>query len=166
MQGDETGATVRLDVETYDRLVKKGTYKDTMDSMVKRLLECYEKIPEAKEFSEAASKIEMYHRPVKGLRTIRISDDTHEMLGMIGTNILTYDDIIRMLIKDAMVRPDIKALINAAKKLEKFDKYRIKSGEQTTIRIKLSTYNRLVKLGTVATSAGKIMDRILDACGD
>lgn len=164
-QGDEeTGATIRIDKGTYERLVKNAAYKDTVDSIVKKKLECYEKRPEAKEFVRVARDVEKYHRPIKGIRTIRISDDTYQMLGMMGTNVLTYDDIIRMLIKDAMTKPEIKALMDAAKKLEKFDKSRIKSGEWTTVRIKMSTYNRLVNLGTTATTINNIMDRILNVC--
>lgn len=162
---EETGATIRIDIETYEGLIKKVD-KDTIDTILKKKLECYEKRPEAQEFLKVARRLEEYHRPVKGIRTIRISDDTHELLGMLGTNILTYDDIIRMLLKDAMTRPEVKALINAAKKLEKFDKDRIKSGQKTSVRIKMSTYNRLVNLGTSATSIGKIIDRVLDVCDE
>lgn len=163
---EESGAVVRIDIETYEELVKKAVYKDTIDTILKRKLECYEKMPEAQEFSKAANRLEEYHRPLKGGRTIRISDDTHELLGMIGTNILTYDDIIRMLLKDAMTRPEVNALINAARKLERFDKHRIKSGKKTSVHIKMSTHNRLIKFGTSATSITKIMDRILGVCED
>ena len=168
--GDSGGATVRIGKDVYNKIVKKAQYGETVDGLVRKLLECYEKRPEVKEFINITKRLEVFYSksPTSSTTTsgknIRVSDETYEMLSNMGTPQISFDDIIQVLLKDSMNKnSDIKDLMNVVKKL-KVGQSRMRPEDTTTIRLHMKTYNQITSMGTTKMSINDILNRIFEVC--
>jgi len=161
------GATVRLSIESYDEIIKHARYGETLDGLIQKLLDCYEKRPEIKEYLDIINRLRVVKKPSTPMRdstTIRISKKTYEMLSNMGTAQITFDDIIRILIEESIrTDPNIKKLMGAAERIKDKEKV-VRSGKSTTISLKKPTYDRLLKMGTISTSVEDIINRMLKKC--
>ncbi len=101
--GEYTQKTVRVKAATYDRIANLGTFRESFDDVLQRLLDCYERIPEIKEWLESISRREISKVNIlresdssdyKSQKTIRISLDTYVRLSNLGTLADTYDRVI------------------------------------------------------------------------
>jgi hypothetical protein len=175
-QGDKTeyliketsdGATVRLSVESYEGMIKHAKYGETLDGLIQKLIDCYEKRPEIKEYLDIVNRLGVVKKtptPTPDSTTIRISKKNYEMLGNMATAQITYDDIIKILIEESMrTNSNIKKLMDAAERIKDKEKA-VRSGKSTTVRIKKPTHDRLLKMGTTSMSVEDIIDRMLKKC--
>ncbi|MBU0846664.1 hypothetical protein KKH23_05690, partial [Patescibacteria group bacterium] len=95
--------SVRINAESYDRISKLGTLKETYDDILKRLLDCYERIPAVKEWLEYVDRVEAAKSNIlresdssdyKTQNTIRISLNTYNRLSKLGTLADTFNSVI------------------------------------------------------------------------